>query len=426
MEYFNNIQAFADNYPDSKLDDNISNLILFTTYSNLKRNIASYSPLSKNITKNNDSKWNYNFNYNNKSYSFSVFSDYNLQEFDKKLLVSSKRLKYQLSRALKLACSMDLVNPRVSIGNSKLGTFDSIIIFEGNGTHIVIDYGRNLVMKKNDYFELFSYKEINCVDKYDLYNIFYMINKLDNPEDIYEYLIFTKEIFNELSKRPQFSFLIKKYDYNGFNLRNYTLMGNDHDCLFFQTEDNHMKYETLVSELDSFTENPQIKAKHITYDKKTQKYKLKEKNFGFFTFDLLSDLICDEQIKQKLLSDSRYGECHDNSLMIANSFTETDKKNIYVVSGKFKTNEIDYFDHSWVEIDNKNVVIDFNHNIVMNRDKYYKLFEIKTLNKTLINEMEEIINTVIFGAKLEIDPSIINLFGKELMNDLKRNEKVLQ
>lgn len=425
MELFNNIKTFSENYERQELDNNIINLILFTTYSNSKRNISCL--LNSKISKNNDNEWSYNFNYNNKKYPFSIFSDKNLQKYDKETLLSSQRIKCQISRTLKLACSMDLVNPRISIGNSKLGIFDLLIIFEENEIHKVIDYARNLIMKKDDYFELFNYKEINCIDKYDLYNIFYMIQKFDNYENIYEYLIFTREIFDELSKILQFSFLSRKYDLEGFNLRNYTLIGNDCDCMFFEQKDMYnMKYEEIIEELDAFTENPELKTKYITYDENRKKYKLEEKSFGFFTFDLLSDLVNVEELKQKLLSDSRYGDCHSNSLLIANSLPDEDKKNTYIVSGQFKANEIDYFNHSWVEINNKNVVIDFNHNIVMNRDKYYKLFEIKPLNKTLINEMEEIINTVIFGAKLEIDPSIINLFGKELMNDLKRNEKILQ
>ena len=65
---------------------------------------------------------------------------------------------------------MDLVNPRVAIGHSSINRLHAIIIFQDNGTDKIIDYDKNLIMKKDDYYELFDYKEINTIDKYDLYN----------------------------------------------------------------------------------------------------------------------------------------------------------------------------------------------------------------------------------------------------------------
>ena len=62
----------------------------------------------------------------------------------------------------------------------------------------------------------------------------------------------------------------------------------------------------------------------------------------------------------------------------------------------------------------------------MNRDKYYKLFEAKPISKTLSTEMEDIIQTIYYDAKLELHPLELNYFGKEIMNDLKKNEKILQ
>ena len=137
-------------------------------------------------------------------------------------------------------------------------------------------------------------------------------------------------------------------------------------------------------------------------------------------------MVIDNKIKEKLLSNARYNECHQNSTIIACILNEEDKKTAYVVGGKIKENEIDYLNHSWVEIDNKNIVIDFNHNIIMNRDKYYKLFEAYPISKTLISEMEDIIKFVYGSACLNVHPMDINYFGKELMNDLKRNEKILK
>ena len=40
--------------------------------------------------------------------------------------------------------------------------------------------------------------------------------------------------------------------------------------------------------------------------------------------------------------------------------------------------------------------------------------------------MEDIIQTIYYDAKLELHPLELNYFGKEIMNDLKKNEKILQ
>lgn len=247
-----------------------------------------------------------------------------------------------------------------------------------------------------------------------------------NFEDIYEYLIFTKEIFNELSKKDDLKFLTEKYDENGINLHNYLLFGNNSDAIFFQREDfKHRKYNKLIRELDDFTENPTRESKHITYVEEKEEYMLKARNFGYVTFDLLSNFTKDEKVKEILLSTARYGKCHINANMVARLLSEKNKASAYIVGGKFKENEIDYFYHSWIEIDEKNIVIDFNHNIIMNRDKYYKLFEIVPISKISVSEMEEIIKTIT-DADFNMHPIELNYFGPELMRDLKKNEAIFK
>lgn len=428
MKNYCNAKTFANNYYNNeKVPKKLCRLLLFTFHSKFSRNINSKLYCSDIVMTNTTSSEDYAFKYDGKTYPFSVFSDKELQKLDKKTLESKKRIKSHTFRSLKLACSMDLVNPRIAIGNSIVGIFDTLIVFQENGIDKVIDYARNLIMSKKDYYEIFKFSELNVVDKVDLYNIYFMMDKFGDFEHIYEYLIFTKEIFNELSKKDDFNFFTEKYDRDGINKRNYILFGDDCDCLFFQSEDiYHMKYNKLIRELDDFTENPTRKSKHITYVKDKEKYMLKARNFGYFTFDLLSDLILEEEEKEKLLSTARYHECHTNANMIARSLSDKDKASAYVVGGKFKENENDYFYHSWVEIDERNVVIDYNHNIVMNRDKYYRLYEIVAISKTPILKMQDIVQTVIFDAGFNMYPMELNYFGEEVMRDLKKNEKVFQ
>ena len=423
MESFSNVKLFYDAYShETPIPEELFKLFIFTTYSKFEGEFFSkFVWFHKNISK--EDKYSYVFYYGEKSYSFSVFSDYELQDYDKKKLKSNKRMNESLARTLKLACSLDFVTPKVVIGSSSVDTFSLLILFSDHGTNKVIDYSKNLVMNQDDYYNLFQFCELNVMDKFDLYQIYYLINSLHDEKHIYEYLIFSKELFREFAKCQFLSPLFRQYDINGFHSHNYLLFGSDSEALFFQKEDvGQLKYEKLVQELNAFTENPTLCSKHISYDKKNSCYKLKDRKFGSFSFKLLSDYVLDSDIKKELLSKNRYHECHQNSIMIACSLDENDA---YVVGGKFLENEKDYFYHSWVEIEDNNTVIDYNHNIIMNRDKYYDFFGVEVINRISAMDVKSVIQTSLdFGFSFH--PMYINYFGQEFMSSFQKNQKILE
>lgn len=429
MKNYCNMEYFASNYYKSlEIPKELEQLFLFTLYSSIMRNSDEILSKFKNITINYDGSYDYYFRYGPSKYPFSVFSDYSLQEFDRKLLESDERQSVALFRTLKLACSMDLLCPRVAIGNSLLGIFAPLILFKKNGTDKVIDYARGLVMNKKDYYDIFRYNEINVVDKMDLYCIYSIMTVFDTYAYLFEYLIFTKEIFSELAQQKIFNFLFSKYDKRGINRCNSLLFGNLCDHLFFQEEDCYKrKYDAFIREVDKFTFNSSVFSEHISYCEEKKQYLFEDDEFGYFTFGLLSDMIdATSSLKKKLLSDLRYHGCHSNVHVVAEMLPEADRSTSFIVGGRFKENESDYFLHSWLEIEGKNVVIDFNHNIIMNRDKYYKLFDVEVMSKTSVVEMDDIIQTVCVDAQLDVSTVIINYFGKEIMRDLKKNEKIFQ
>lgn len=423
MEKFCNMETFLNNLNYSnKMNDEIINLLTFTSKSKVDRNkINVESKIEKNA------KDNYLFNYNQKKYPFSILSDKNLQKCDIKILKDNeKRRKIEFLRTLKLACSMDLINPRVAIGNSVLGNLYLIILYQEKGIDKVIDYSSNLIMNKDDYYELFKFKELNIVSKAELYKIHYLIEKIGNQKNLYEYLLFTNEILEDLSKYEKLNLIIK-YQQNGINMNNASLLGNHCDCLYFIEKDyDNLAFKKIREELANFTLNPKQETDYIKYDRSINQYSLNAKDFGYFTFNLLSDQYKNEDLKKQLLSDTRYEECHKNSVLTALSLREEDRKSAHIVGGKIKANDVDYFFHSWVEVDDINTVIDFNRNLIMNKYRYYKLFGAVAINRTSIDDMIDIIKTVVFDAKLDIHPMTLNYFGKELMNDLKKNEKILK
>lgn len=220
-----------------------------------------------------------------------------------------------------------------------------------------------------------------------------------------------------MSKKTVFNFLSKKYDQNGRNLKNYLLFGNESDIIFFQDIDNG--YTKLQRELDNFTENPKVLSKHISYDEKKREYVLKASKNSKFYFNLLSDFVDNEGIKSELLSKKRYHHCHVNSQVVANGLGD----NSLIVGGKVKINENDYFYHSWVE--EENLVYDYNHNIIMDKEEYYKLYGAIPISKTNNHNMKDIIKKLVLDYNI-VDSMTINYLGEEFYKDFLRNEKVLK
>lgn len=397
-------------------------LLLFTSHSNIEQKLDLIMPFM-NIKKSNNDSDDYMFTHDGKDYSFSLFSDWDLQEFDKKNLKSIKNRKKMMFRELKLVCSMDLVDPKVIIGNSDIGIFSLLIEFRNKDTTKIIDYSNNIVMDKESYYEAFDFHDINTVSKSDLYNIYYVVNKLDQFDYIFEYLIFWDLIKKDLSKHKEFKFLGDKYDKSGINLNNYCLFGDNYDGLFFTECDGNRKYDSLKNEIDCFTIDPSKTSRYIRYDKDEKVYVCKDKSFGSFKFDLLSDICVNEDIKRKLLSPNRFRKCHFGSIDVIKGLQEEERNMAVLSTGTFKTNEKDSFLHSWVEF-NDNIVIDYTHNIIMDKEKYYRLYEIEVINKLSFDEMLEI-SDIMKKFDFSCDRLTFHCFGQEVMQDLKRNEKLL-
>ncbi len=418
MSNFNNIDTLINNSCINEIiPHQISKLLIFTTLNKLNKIVIFHTLCAKTI------KWKdnkYLFSYNGKQYPFSILSDQPIQKVDQKYLLnhkvnSSNHYLYSTIRSLKLAASLDLNNLKIVTGTSLAQKLDILISFSYKNKEYIINYFYNLIMLKQDYYNLFKYKEFSIVNKNELYQIHHILNYIGN-EHLYELLIFNQIFFPN----------INEYDSNGFNNNNMAIIGKNHDSLFFLNIDCYPKYGTILNELTKFTQNPTINFKHIKKTNQSGKYLLKDRKFGICFFYLLSDYINDKAIKQQLLSDNRYNKCHEMAIKMALNF-QSKENFIYVVGGKIAVNENDFFKHSWVEIDNKNLVIDFNHNLIMDRDQYYRLFSTKIISKTNVNDLKKILKIVYKDLSLDLHPILINYFGMEIMNDInKRNIKQIK
>lgn len=352
----------------------------------------------------------YSFIYNGRKISFSCLSDEKISKEDKNRLESKKTLEeYCIERPLKLAYSMDLVSPIAIFSSSNVAKWNILISYLTKDGFKIIDYNNNLIMNKKDYYEIFQVLEINVMDKSTIYDIYKTLT-LVAPELYLFLLVFSEQFFKK--KFP--------YDNLGINHKNNYLYGRDNDTIFFTKEDYNSKNKAYIKELSNFTENPNTLTSHIT--KCNDKYKF-ESNEISFDFSLLSEnIICDEVTNAKineLLSDKRYNFCHEKAHFVASLFGP-DREDVFIVAGKCKINEIDYYFHSWVE--DEHFVYDFNTNTIMKKSDFYKLHEVKVINKTCIKEMQDVIKVLIEDAKLSFDGTmLINYFGKEMKDDLIRS-----
>lgn len=98
----------------------------------------------------------------------------------------------------------------------------------------------------------------------------------------------------------------------------------------------------------------------------------------------------------------------------------------FVTSGKIAENDQDSSFHSWVELEleNKTIVLDYNHNLIMEKDKYYKLYKVKMIGRIESSKMRNLIN-FFADNPLVFSVRTINFLGQEIRDDFKRNEQVL-
>lgn len=268
-------------------------------------------------------------------------------------------------------------------------------------------------------------KEINVISKYELYQLYILFGKLDKP--LVELLFFSKEMLKDISKNiHQFE---DKYNEIGINNAIFSICGAKSDSIFYSSLDlENCKYDSIRREIDNFTMNPNKKTKHIkkVLDKDNH-YIFKSYEFPKFEFGLISALLVDSSdMAKELTSKERYGQCHLNVISIVRALNKKQYDSSFIVSGKIRRNDKDYILHSWVEIeieDDKIVVFDYNHNLIINKDKYYKLYGAVEISKTKSSDYIDIVYNM-NENQMYFNGISINYFGKELCNDFLRNEKI--
>ncbi len=420
-----NFNLLVNTYSSISMDtEDIARLSTFTSLSKLDVMFSNLSLLSFFVLHIIKSKKMYALVKNKKKYHFQRLSDVINYSVDKKILLNfKKRHSEDMVRSLRLACSPDLLNACliVAVTNNDLSL---LIEYEKNHHSYIIDYANNLVMTKENYQELYQMKEVSRIDQATLYKINYLSTegyfKILNP---FYVLLFPNEILKDISKIEKW--FVNKFDTLGVHFNNYFWLGNNCDNLFLMDEDFQVeKISSIYHEIREFTMNPNLPNNHISFDEKTQKYIYHKRNENV-TFELLSDSIENPEIKEELLSSDRYGNCHENSTGLMFGFDTCSKK--WLVNGKIKINEKDYFHHTWVEFEEQGeiLVIDYNSNIILRKEDYDRLTGAREINRTDVDTLESLIH-LLDDFDLSIPSGIFGYFSQELKRDLEKNKFLMK
>ena len=418
-----NYEIFKESEVSNIMDSKLEDLLTFPFLSKEEQEVLLHHTLKfQRISKNK-----YSFLYQNKRIPFAILKDFGLQKIDRTILKDEIYAILYNERLLKIFYSKNMPNSYVLIGTSDIDTLYPLIEYQENGTEKIMDYQSNLILKKSDYETLFHLKIKSRLDRVDIYQIYTMITELKCFHLLFDFLLSWPEIKKDLIKQSMFPILSKKFDRYGMNYANHTFLGDKSDVVFFEPEDFNAKYKSIRDELDDFTKKTYKNTEHIKICSWNHEpfYKLTT-DFGIINFKLISDMITSSIEKRILLSENRYGFCHMNSQKMANAFQSLKPSGTYVVAGKVAENELDYINHSWVEIDaSKSFVVDYNHNLFIEKESYYELYGAVALEKTSISEFLQ--NCKIIGEQFQINSSdfLLNYFSKEIVRDLQKNEFLL-
>lgn len=157
-------------------------------------------------------KYEHEFAYKTteKEIKFKKLSDSIIQKNTKKELKTNKRYGKCHTASFALALystkNCEIITGFVDEFNHRL--MHSIVEYNHNGLYI--DYTKNLIMNKNDYINIYHFKEISRVTskqvKEDVENIFPIIDKIG----LKSYLCFRNEIVKDLEKNHSITYK-KKY-----------------------------------------------------------------------------------------------------------------------------------------------------------------------------------------------------------------------
>ncbi len=172
---------------------------------------------------------------------------------------------------------------------------------------------------------------------------------------------------------------------NGINLNTYNMLFNSYNK---HTDDNASN-GTAIADISIFTSNSNdihssllkkiIRFNSIRYSYKDNMYKYKTSDGNCYRFELASKFFdfLSEREKEELLSEERTSHCYKNSIILASKLS--------VAMVLFGTIQVDDYQHlhpvTQFINEGRLFIVDWSHNIVMPKQDYEKLFNLKVINR---------------------------------------------
>ena len=396
-----NIEYLITSLGDENLiNENEKYIIKLVEFSKLSKEKRDLMGFFYSVSYDDD---NYIIRAKKSSYPFFVLSDY---------IPNSKQDTNDIVENIKLVLSKKITAPIMHTVLENGEYLYTIIEYEQDNTQMIINHNYNIIMKKEDYIDLFKPKFIQSLTQGNVARINSIINSGREDINIYYYLLFGNEILKDLSRN--FSYLTDKYDETGINNNNFYITFEDPYII-----ENIDSDENIVDdEIDNFTLTQDNTNKNISYSEQEHQYVYKNKIF----FELLSDIKEDGSLKSILLSEERYGFCHYYSKLLLQALSRT-YDDIELVSGQIKIAENIYYNHTWIELDDS--AIDFTRNLIMKKEDYYDMLHVKVINRTNDDLLERNLELEkLYG--IELNSALNGYFSQELNRDLERHKTLLK
>lgn len=386
-----------------KLTEDANKLTLFTECPN------------DNVKKHGDV---YYWPYEGNLIPFELLSEKDLLNFDKKFLLDGHlRNKYETYRALRIAGSHLLPGAIYQLVVSD--SIKSLVIFKRDNKEYIIDYANNLIMKKDDYIEMFPYKVVEEIEQADLIyvNEFY---KNDNSIPIELILAFWGEVKKSLQER--ISTFAPKYELSGINERNNFVLNsaNETETLFWLESDYYSSFVDDVNFIFQFTLNPLNIRIDVSKDEDGY-YHHKD-----YSFRMLSEYVKMDKLSKQLLNEKRYGQCFDMSikLLFALSFQFAPDR-LRIVLAKTAVNSEEDFYHAWAEFkstdDDEWYAADYTGNIIEKSDEYIRLRKAKVINMIPYDKFDSLYEYLEIWAPC-LSKFTVLYFGEEMLRDFEKNK----
>lgn len=214
---------------------------------------------------------------------------------------------------------------------------------------------------------------------------------------------------------------------DGINNNTYQILFGD-DLENFSPKIDNTK-EFIFSLIDSITLLSDKEVKIVTRRLKNLKQRgLSKKNRHYivnkdgleYKFEILDKFVSDE-LKERLRSEKRYGECVSSSIYLAYN----NPKNSKILIGRMNLANSSII-HSVFCIkkdDNREYVFDFTRNLVMKKDDYFDLTNFELINEVKSEYLKEDLKKL---KNIGMSTKPYLMCRDEIMNDLNKNKKVLK